>query len=128
MWPNSCDSGCGCNHGDVCECNCSDDGSRKCDSGICPVCGVYNGCGCETGSCLVPDDCNHTGAIVSDSCDNRCCDGGAKDVDGELFCGECVLAVDETQSVVNSDGNDLKVCEYNDEIHQIQMKDIDLQP
>ena len=121
---DSCDSGCGCNHGDIYECNCSGDGGSKrgSEDGICPVCGVYNGCGCDTGSCLVPNDCNHSGTIGDDSCDNHCCDGGAKDVDGELFCGECVLAVDETQSVVNSDGNDLKLCESKDEIHQTQMK------
>ena len=61
----------------------------------------------------------------------RCLSGRSKDVEGELFYGENVLAVDvtedENESVVNND-DDLKICESEKQIHQLQMIDIDLLP
>ena len=97
-----CDDRCG-----RCECNPGDD------------------CGCNTGS-VVPDDrdghcCSCSGLVDTGDGQCRCLSGRSKDVEGELFCGEDVLAV-----VDNDD--DLKICESEKQIHQLQMEDIDLLP
>ena len=81
---------------------------------ICHGCGVYNGCGCDTGSCVVSGDCarrddccNCSGVILSQSGNYQChgCRSRSKDVEGELLCGEYVLAVDVNlnESIVKSD-------------------------
>ena len=60
---------------------------------------VYNGCGCDTGSCIVCDGCrlceeccSCSGLIGSDigGSQFRCCSGRGEEVD-KLFCCECVL-------------------------------------
>ena len=131
-----CDGSRVCNSGgDRC-----DDGVEGCSSGdsICRGCGVYNGCGCDTGGCIESsecgaghDDCCKCGVIASGSSDSQgcCCCGRRGCVDDELFCGEYVLevGVNENGDVVNHE-DDLKLCESNKEIHQMQMEDVDLQP
>ena len=120
-----CDGSRVCNSGgDRC-----DDGVEGCSSGdsICRGCGVYNGCGCDTGGCIESsecgghDDCCKCGVIASGSSDSQgcCCCGRRGCVDDELFCGE-------NGDVVNHE-DDLKLCESNKEIHQMQMEDVDLQ-
>ena len=72
-----CDGSRVCNSGgDRC-----DDGVEGCSSGdsICRGCGVYNGCGCDTGGCIESsecgaghDDCCKCGVIASGSSDCVC--------------------------------------------------------
>ena len=99
-----------------------DDGVDGCSSSdnICRGCGVYNGCGCDTGgsSEYGGHDCCKCGVIASGSDSQGCCCRRGS-VDDELFCGEYVLEVGV---------NDLKLCESNKEIHQMLMEDVDLQP
>ena len=131
-----CNRGCNSAGGDCC-----DDGLESSSgSNVCRGCGVPSGCGCDPGSCIVPVDCGRcddccsyrrSGVIATDGGNNQCscCCGRSKDVEGELFCGDYVLAVDvnENESVVNHDDDNLKLCESKKEIHQMQMEDVDLQ-
>ena len=65
----------------------------------------------------MPDDrddhcCSCSGLVDTGDGQCRCLSGRSKDVEGELFCGENVLAVDvtedENESVVDND-DDMKI-------------------